>query len=590
MRGERASGENCIGPMPVDACLDLELLASALAGRPVGVAATGPGEPAWTDGTTVHLDVTDDRERQLESLAVQTSLLAAGSLDVDIARRLVRRPGLTRRYLAVEGRRALACNAELLPPALRAFVDDMVGADTPSTSSAESLARAADRTPTPDPPRSFGVIRVQTLLKRAEQSGAVADLHVGRPDRERAGDELDEATGDEGADPFSSPVGAGGALGKLLGRLTNRVKRLGAGTPSGGDAVMQQGHRSGVPSRTVVSVASRQSDQDGDDIGSVGALRYPEWDSGRRAYRAEWCTVIENEPRYADGSTAGLPPTLPLRRALTRLAVGLQRCGRQRQGDDIDIDAAVEARVQALAGAASQDEVYLDFLRRKRELSVLLLLDVSGSAKEAGHGGHTVHEHQRAAAGALAATLYELGDRVALYGFCSQGRSAVHLSAVKRFDEPMGGAVLGKLDALVPGGYSRLGAAIRHGTSVLTQSAGTNRQLLVVLTDGLAYDHGYEREYGAADARRALAESRRAGVGCLCLTVGAGTDVGELRQVFGSTAHAAVPGVAQLPAVIGPLFRSALQSADLRGRKFTGASNFRAETPGSLLNLISVPR
>ena len=64
--------------------------------------------------------------------------------------------------------------------------------------------------------------------------------------------------------------------------------------------------------------------------------------------------------------------------------------------------------------------------------------------------------------------------------------------------------------------------------------AGHLGRLLVVLSDGLAYDHGYEPAYGAADARRALGEARRQGVGCLCLSVGASTDDEALGRVFGS--------------------------------------------------------
>jgi nitric oxide reductase activation protein len=101
---------------------------------------------------------------------------------------------------------------------------------------------------------------------------------------------------------------------------------------------------------------------------------------------------------------------------------------------------------------------------------------------------------------------------------------------------------------------------------VLGRDGGTARRLLVVLSDGLAYDHGYERDYGAADARRALAEARRQGIGCMCLTVGAGTDIDDLRRVFGSAAHATLPRLDQLSMSIGPLFRSALQSADVRRR------------------------
>jgi len=246
--------------------------------------------------------------------------------------------------------------------------------------------------------------------------------------------------------------------------------------------------------------------------------------------------------------------------------MGLDSCHRQEQGDDVDIDAAVEARVATLAGSAPDEAVYLDSLRRRRDLAVLLLLDVSGSTAEPAATGRTVHEQQRDAAAALTVTLHEIGDRVALYAFRSQGRSAVHLVPVKRFEDDLDALVMRRLRGLEPGAYSRLGAAIRHGASVLKDRGGTLRRLLVVLSDGLAYDHGYEPAYGAADARRALDEARSQGVGCLCLGIGASTDAETLRRVFGSAAHATMSRPDQLSRVIGPLFRSALRSADVRRR------------------------
>jgi nitric oxide reductase activation protein len=182
-------------------------------------------------------------------------------------------------------------------------------------------------------------------------------------------------------------------------------------------------------------------------------------------------------------------------------------------------------------------------------------------SKRSGAAGGTVHEQQRGLAAALSSALHDLGDRVALYAFHSQGRSAVRLVPGKRFDDDVDTLVLRSLE---PGAYSRLGAAIRHGAAVLEDRGGTSRRLLVVLSDGLAYDHGYEPVCGAADSRRALAEARRRGTGCLCLTVGASTDADALRRVFGSTAHATIPTPEQLGRVIGPLFRSALRGADGR--------------------------
>ena len=273
---------------------------------------------------------------------------------------------------------------------------------------------------------------------------------------------------------------------------------------------------------------------------------------------------VEAKPR--DGARFLLTDRYGLRRPLARLGMGLERFHRQPQGDEVDIDAAVEARVELAAGSPPDEAFYVDSLRRRRDLSVLLLLDVSGSAGEPAAAGQTLHERQRSVAAALTAALHEIGDRVALYAFRSQGRSAVQVLPVKRFGEGLDSLVTRRLHGLVPCAYSRLGAAIRHGASVLEARGGTSRRLLVVLSDGLAYDHGYEPAYGAADARRALAEARLRGIGCLCLSFGASADAEALQRVFGSAAYAAVPRPEQLSQVIGPLFRAALRSAEVRRR------------------------
>ena len=196
----------------------------------------------------------------------------------------------------------------------------------------------------------------------------------------------------------------------------------------------------------------------------------------------------------------------------------------------------------------------------------MILLDISGSVAQAGANGASVHEQQRSVGAALATVLYEVGDRVALYAFHSQGRSAVHLTPVKRFDESLDSRMMNRLYSLKPGAYSRLGAAIRHGSTVLLEQGGTPRKLLVVLSDGLAYDHGYEPVYAAADVRQALGEARRDGVGCLCMSIGADTEAETLRRVFGSAAHATIPNPKLLGPAIGPLLRAALQAAEVQRR------------------------
>ena len=526
----------------------LSLLASAISSRALQVAAAERGGPAWTDGKVVFVDAGLATREQVEAVAVQASLLAAGSLDTNVVRRLARRPAVARRYLAVEGHRALATIEDLLPPSVRPLIDSDVAARADSP--AASLAAALGREAIADPPDSFGTIRARHLLASI--------------DREQPEHVLAELTEDEGAaaDLFSSPVGGGGALGRMLGKLLVVVRQLNGAGPPGADAPT---HRTsaGAASRSDVAFAAGMAEEAGTERRGT---KYPEWDVHRRRYRQNWCTVQEVEPRPKNGTPPVESDAYGLRRPLARLGMGLDRCRRRVHGDDIDIDAAVEARVETMAGSAPDEAVYVESLRRRRDLSVLVLLDMSGSAAEPGAAGQTVHEQQRAAAAALTVALHDLGDRVALYAYCSQGRSAVHLVPVKRFDDDLDTLVMRRLHGLVPGAYSRLGAAIRHGAAVLEDRGGTSRRLLVVLSDGLAYDHGYEPVYGAADARRALAEARGRGTACLCLSIGASTDADTLRRVFGSAAHATIPRTEQLSRVIGPLFRSALRAAEVPRR------------------------
>lgn len=545
------------------------MLASALSGRTLEVAAVAAGEPAWTDGNTVFVEDDADLRRTLEAVAVQASLLAAGSLHPDVVRRLSRRPALARRYLAVEGHRALAAIEELLPRSVRSLIDTDVASRTDSP--AASLASAQSRKAIPDPPDSFGVIRTRQLLaslERTEFSSTTREPGA-RAQRDPTLAELESDAREDDAratDLFSSPVGGGSAFGRWFQRMLARVRRLHGGDAPGVDAPTHRTGR-GTLGRNAVLATGVAGSEEAPAFESPPTAKYPEWDVHRRRYRKDWCTVQEVEPPpHAAGTPASMPEGHGLRRSLARLGLGLDRCHRQAQGDDVDLDAAIEARVAVMAGSAPDEAVYVDSVRRRRDLSALILLDVSGSAAEPGAAGRPVHEHQRAAAAALTAALHEIGDRIALYAYQSRGRSAVQLVPVKRFDDGFGALAMQRLHALVPGAYSRLGAAIRHGAAVLEKRGGTPRRLLVVLSDGLAYDHGYEPAYGAADARRALGEARRRGTGCLCLSIGASTDVETLRRVFGSAAHATTPRPEQLGRVIGPLFREALRSAEFRQR------------------------
>ena len=551
----------------------LGMLASALAGRPLVVAAQQPGDPPWTDGQTVFIDPSLPRRANLAAIAVQASMVAAGSLEPDIVRPLARHSRLARRYLAVEGHRALVANAAVLPRILASVGDPDVASR--SNSPTGSLSLASGRAAIDDPPPEFGVIRANKVLaacaRAARQTEQEKPEHVPRSQRGQELADLDDGEVDDSDDPdlFTSPVGGGGFIGKWLKKMLSSARKTGSGGgPPGADTPTHRTNAANRGAHAVSSLAAAASENVIDHAAEVNSrgVKYPEWDLNHKSYRPQWCTVFEIDSAIKGSASQAIDDAISLRRPLARLGMGLHRRHRQSQGDDIDIDAAVEAHVEMIAGSVPDEAVYLDSLRRRRDLSVLLLLDISGSTAEAGTLGRTVHEQQRTAAANLTVALHDLGDRVALYAYYSQGRGAVTMVPVKRFDDRLDTQVIRRLNSLEPGAYSRLGAAIRHGSAVLEARGGTSRRLLVVLSDGLAYDHSYERAYGAADARRALVEARRRGTGCVCLTIGAGTDVESLRRVFGSTAHASIARPDQLASVIGPLFRSAIRSAEVRRR------------------------
>jgi hypothetical protein len=556
-----------------DGVARLRLPGSAIAGRAVDVAAAEPGTPGWTDGTTIYLDPTTAPDAQLRTLAVQASLLAAGSLELGIIDRLGRRPRVASRYLAVEGHRALAANEAFLPRSVLPLIDRSTvrRVDSP----AASLAVALGRGEVPDVPPDFGALRPRRVTNEVEPTTSASPASAAP--RERPPDRLPdidhEADGDEDDAQYlgqllASPVGGGGPLGRLLRRLVSSTRGRRDGAPPGADAVTHVGRGGAIAARPVVAVRHAAPSFD-EPIGDrVTGSTYPEWDVHRRRYRADWCTVIESDPPPEQLAWMPMPDGTTYRQPLARLGTGLVPCRRRPQGDDIDVDAAVEARVDALAGLPVDERCYVESLRQRRELSVQILLDVSGSANEPGPAGKPVHEHQRWVAAELTTALHDLGDRVALHAFNSQGRSSVRVMRIKGFDDNLDGRVASRLGGLVPNAYTRLGAAIRHGAAQVEERGGTSRRLLVVLSDGFAYDHGYEDRYGEADARRALGEARRRGVGCLCLSVGAGTEAAALRRVFGTAAHASVATPDQLTSLIGPLFRASLLAAETRRRAF----------------------
>ena len=247
---------------------------------------------------------------QVRMLGVQASLVAAGSLEPDVVRSLARRPQLARRYLAVEGHRALAANERCLPPSVRRLVDRELAAG--STSAEASLELARSRQAIDDAPPVFGTIHARRLLaavdraRRPPRPSPRRRRRRRRPGPHGAGRAPDEDDDDEDLGHLlSSPVGGGGAVGRLLRRLLQpgaaagrrRSARRRRPDPRRGGRARSRASRRGVRHRRRRARGHRR-------LRAAAARAYPEWDVHRRRYRPDWCTVVEIDPPAGDGAAA----------------------------------------------------------------------------------------------------------------------------------------------------------------------------------------------------------------------------------------------------------------------------------------------
>ena len=297
----------------------------------------------------------------------------------------------------------------------------------------------------------------------------------------------------------------------------------------------------------------------------TGAHSYPEWDWSSRRYRQNWVSVEEVDPHASEPQfDVGMLQSggdRDFQRALAGLCLGFQRHRGQPQGDDLVLDRMIRLAVDLRSGHSGDDRVYSANLKTRRDLGVQILLDASSSTLERSADGTRVFDLQVQSAWKLCRALSVLGDRVAMHGFNSWGRTLVRFQNLKSFDEPMGAYLEQRLRRLAVAGYTRCGAAIRHATEHLDVHAGTPFKLLVLISDGYPYDDQYEGEYAIQDTRKAIEEARERGIACVCLSVGSDVEAERLEKVYGAANYLAINRTEQMTTRLRRLMESAIGDA-----------------------------
>lgn len=294
-----------------------------------------------------------------------------------------------------------------------------------------------------------------------------------------------------------------------------------------------------------------------DDIPLTDGRLLPEWDWRRGVLLPRHCRVIPMLPR--DAEPAGLPPHLAagarrLRRRFEAVRPEREWLRRQPQGRELDLKACVDHHVDRRRGSASTTPaIWSSPEPQSRDLACLVLADLSLSTEAAVDDRHQVIDVVRDSLQLLGEALDAGGDRFALYGFSSRRRSHVRYTIIKNFTERWNDTIRGRVQALRPGYYTRMGAAIRQSTELLAEQPAGQR-LLLLLTDGKPNDLDvYEGRYGLEDTRHALTEARQAGVTPFCVTIEQEA-ADYLPYLFGRGNYALLRQAAQLPELLPRLY------------------------------------
>ena len=259
-----------------------------------------------------------------------------------------------------------------------------------------------------------------------------------------------------------------------------------------------------------------------DDLVLGAGIPLPEWDYRDRRLLPDHVRLIEMSPR--DATPAPLPAHLlrtarRLQRQFAALRPARQWIKAQPDGSELDVDAVVRAATDRACGVQPADKLFQTLERRQRDLACLVLADLSLSTDAWVTSDARVVDVVRDALLLFGEAMAAAGDRFALCGFSSVRRNHVRFLRLKDFSSTFSPAERGRVLAVKPGYYTRLGAAIRHGANLLGRQP-TGRRLLLLLSDGKPNDLDlYEGRYGIEDTRMAVLSARQQGIRSFCVTI-----------------------------------------------------------------------
>ncbi|MDF1875645.1 VWA domain-containing protein [Sulfurimonas sp. SAG-AH-194-I05] len=221
-------------------------------------------------------------------------------------------------------------------------------------------------------------------------------------------------------------------------------------------------------------------------------------------------------------------------------------------GDEINLDTWIDYKSNKNK-AAHHQKFYESFVKKTRDMSTLILADVSLSTEAGITQEVRVIDLIKDGLIVFSEALERLEDRFAIYSFSSLKNTNVRFEIIKNFKEKYSAYTRGRIDAMKPGYYTRMGAAIRESSKILTMQQ-TQNKLLLIISDGKPNDvDRYDGRYGIEDTKKAITECKKLGITPFCITI----DVESkeyMPYLFGKNGYALVRNSKKLPSVLPEIY------------------------------------
>ena len=292
-------------------------------------------------------------------------------------------------------------------------------------------------------------------------------------------------------------------------------------------------------------------------------FHYQEWDYQIQLHRPDWATVYERRQPKGDPDDIRdiLDEYRPVAHRIKQIIdlltpEGVQRVRNMEDGDEIDLNAAVDAMISIRMGEQPNPRITMRNVLKTRDLSVVILMDLSESTNESMQGSDkTVLQLTREAATLVSTAIDGIGDPFALHGFASDGRHDVQYYRFKDFSQNYDDEAKSRLAGMKGGLSTRMGAALRHAGGHLMKQA-ERRKLILLVTDGEPADiDETDPQHLRHDTKKAVEELYSTGVLTYCLTLDPNADT-YVKRIFGENNYTIVDNVDRLPEKLPTLFAS----------------------------------